>query len=83
MWGQNLVSTWSLFGIGQNMAFKRSLIGQNMDFGQKLVRTWETWIDYQHPIIFTFKLWEEDDSRGINMQLSKNYALWEEKERLI
>ena len=32
--GLNLVQTWSLVGLGQNVALLWTLIGQNMDFGQ-------------------------------------------------
>ena len=46
--GHNLVTTWSLIGLRQNMAILWTFIGQNMDFGQKLARTWETHIRYQH-----------------------------------
>ena len=51
MWGQILATIWSLISIGQNMAIYWSLIGQNMDFGQKLVKTWGTLIEYQHLIL--------------------------------
>ena len=32
--GLNLVQTWSLVGLGQNVTILWTLIGQNMDFGQ-------------------------------------------------
>ena len=31
------------------MAILWTFIGQNMDFGQKLAKTWETLIRHQHP----------------------------------
>ena len=50
--GHNLVTTWSLIGLRQNMAILWTFIGQNMDFGQKLAKTWETLIRHQHRLIF-------------------------------
>ena len=52
--GHNLVPTWSLIGLRQNMAILWTFIGQNMDFGQKLAKTWETLIRHQHPFLYSF-----------------------------